>query len=771
MKLDTARFLHATVQKKHSRIRVIALLFGAATLMLAGWASADPPERVARLGYISGAVSFSPAGEDDWVEAGINRPLITGDRLWVDDGARAELQIGSAVFYMGGGTSVTLLNLDDRVAQLQLAQGTLNVRVRRLGPRDVVEVDTPNLAYSIRRPGGYRIDVDPAGDATTVATRDGQAEVYGEGAAHLVNAGQTYRYFGTSLRDYDYLEPARDDEFDRWSYDRDRRAENSVSARYVSRDVIGYEDLDEHGSWRSAEGYGNVWVPNRVPVGWAPYHDGHWAWVEPWGWTWVDDAPWGFAVSHYGRWADLGGTWGWVPGPVLAPPVYAPALVAFIGGSNFRLSISIGNAGSVGWFPLGPRDVYRPSYPVSRTYFNNVNTSNTTVNNTTITNVYNNTRVTNVTYVNQRVPGAVIAVPATAFAQSHPVAKAAIPVSKEAIAKAPVTPVASVAPVQTSVRGAAPPGRKPPAEAQARPVVARAPPPPAPVPFAAKQSALAANPGKPLDAAALAAVKPAAPAPAPAVKVVSPGQPAVAPPKQQAAAPNRPRSSEARKGQQRPEAQEGPSPEAKTAPQPPEAQKGPPPEAKKAPQPPEAQKGPQAAEEEQGRPPEARKGPQRPEAQEGPPPEAKKGPQRPEEQKGRPPEAQKAPQPPVSTPQRAVRVPRPPESPKGPTPEAQRGPPSEAQKAPQPPEAQRGPPPRVSVPRPPETPKGRPPEAQKAQQPPGRAPQPAASVPRPPETPKGPTAEAQRAPKPDAARRAERRGEKRDEEEQKDRKQ
>jgi hypothetical protein len=721
------------VQEKRSRNRIIALLFGAATLILAGWASADPPARVARLGYISGAVSFSPAGENDWVVAGINRPLITGDRLWVDAGARAELQVGSAVFYMGGGTSVTLLNLDDRIAQLQLAQGTLNVRVRRLGPRDVVEVDTPNLAYSIRRPGGYRINVDPAGNATTVAARDGQAEVYGEGAAYLVNAGQTYRYFGTSLRDYEYLEAPRDDEFDRWSYDRDRRGEYSVSARYVSRDVIGYEDLDEYGSWRPAEGYGTVWVPNRVPAGWAPYHDGHWAWVEPWGWTWVDDAPWGFAVSHYGRWADLGGTWGWIPGPARVQPVYAPALVAFIGGSNFRLAISSGNVGSVGWFPLGPRDVYRPSYPVSRTYFNNVNTSNTTVNNTTITNVYNNTNVTNITYVNQRVPGAVIAVPATAFAQSHPVAKAAIPVSKDAVATAPVTPVAAVAPVQISVHGAAPPGRKPPAEAQARPVVAKETPPPAPVPFAARQPALAANPGKPLDAAALAAVKPVVPAPAPAVKVVSPAQPVVAPPKQQAAVPGGPRSAETQKGTQPPEAQKGPP--SVRVPRPPETQTAPPP--MNVPRPLETPKGP----------PPSVSAPRPPEAQTAPPPV----------NVPRPLETPKGPPP-------SVNVPRPLEAPKGPPPSVN---------VPRPPEAQREPPPSVRAPRPPETPKGppppvnvpRPPEAQTAPPPPVR-------VPRPPELQTAPPPEARKAlaPKPEG-KPSERRGEMKDEEEEKSRKQ
>ena len=610
------------MHKRYGRNRIMALLLGVAALAWAGWASADPPTRVARLGYISGAVSFSPAGENDWVLATMNRPLITGDRLWVDAGARAELQVGSAVIRMSGSTSVALLNLEDRVAQVQLAQGTLNVRVRRLGPQEVFEIATPNLAYSIRRPGQYRIDVDPAGDTTAVVVRSGQAEVYGDGAAYVVNAREAYRFAGTDLSDYEYFEAPRADEFDRWSSDRDRRG--AVSARYVSRDVIGYEDLDDYGSWRVTEGYGNVWVPTRVAAGWSPYHDGHWAWVDPWGWTWVDDAPWGFAVSHYGRWANIRGTWGWVPGPIRSRPVYAPALVAFVGGSNFQIAISIGNVLGVAWFPLGPRDVYRPSYPVSRSYFNNINTSNTTINTTNITNVYNNVNVRNITYINQRVPGAIVAVPNTAFVQSQPVGKAAVRLSKEAIAKAPVTAVAAVAPVQASVRGAAAAGSKPPAEALKRPVVAKAPPPPAPVPFAAKQAALAAQPGKPLDAAALAAVKPAAPVPAPLVKVVTPTKPAVAPPKRQAAAPG---------GTQAPEATKGLQPsEAKKVPGAREAQKAPqPPEVRKAPQPPVSVP----------KPPAAQKAPPRPEARDAPKPPVTV-PRPPEAQKASPPRSEAA---------------------------------------------------------------------------------------------------------------------------------
>jgi len=514
--------------------RIVALVLGVAAFALAGWANADPPTRVVRLGYTEGAVSFSPAGENDWVLATVNRPLVIGDRVWTDAGARAELQVGSAVIRMSGATSVTVLNLDDNVVQLEVTQGTLGLHVRRLQPNDVVEVDTPNLAFTIRQPGDYRIDVDPAGDATTVATRAGGADVYGEGAAYTVDAGTSYRFYGTGLRDYEGLAPPAVDDFDRWAGDRDRRWEGSVSARYVSPDVIGYQDLDDNGTWRTDAQYGNVWVPNRVVAGWSPYHDGHWAWIDPWGWTWVDDAPWGFAVSHYGRWTDLGGTWGWVPGPVRARAIYAPALVAFVGGRNFQLAISGGNVGGVAWFPLGPRDVYRPTYAASRGYFTRINSSNTVINNTQITNVYNNTNVTNIRYVNRQVPGAVVAVPATAFVQSQPVGKTAVRMSSEMLVNAPVTSVAAVAPVRASVIGAAPPARsKPPAAAMERPVVAKRAPPAQPAAFAVKERHLAKNPGKPLDAAAMEALKPAAQAASAKVQVIAPAQtarPVAAPP-------------------------------------------------------------------------------------------------------------------------------------------------------------------------------------------------------------------------------------------------
>jgi hypothetical protein len=521
-------------------------IVGLAALFACGMAAADPPGRVARMANIGGPVSFSPAGEDEWVLATPNRPLITGDRVWADAGARAELQIGPLAVRLGSQTSVTILNLDDRVAQFQLEQGALNIRVRRIDPGQTIEIDTPLLAFSLSRPGVYRIDVDAASAATTIAVRSGEGQAYGDGAAYTISERQWYRFADSALRDYQYDALPQADAFDAWSQDRDRREDSPVAARYVSPDVIGYSDLDEYGTWSTVEGYGNVWVPTKVASDWAPYHQGHWAWIEPWGWTWVDDAAWGFAPFHYGRWAYARERWCWVPGPQRARAVYAPALVAFIGGSNFRVTVGAGGpARGIAWFPLAPGEVYRPSYQVSRNYFTNVNVSNTNITNTYITNIYNKPDAANIVYRNRDQRGGVTAMPAAAFVQSRPVAQSAVPVSREIATAGPVTAVASIAPVRASVMGGgngAPAGgttpagpgtvRQPPTTTAQRPVIARVAPPPVTIPFSAREAMLAKDPGRPAAPAAVVAARPATTlAPnVPVVKVVKPAATGTPPP-------------------------------------------------------------------------------------------------------------------------------------------------------------------------------------------------------------------------------------------------
>lgn len=514
-------------------LRAAALLTGFALLLFSAVAGADPPSRVARLGYTSGAVSFSPAGEEDWVQASLNRPLTTGDRLWAERDGRAEIQVGAAMIRMSAGTGLSVLNLDDRVAQMQLSQGVVNLRVRRLGSGEVVEIDTPNLAFVVRQPGDYRLEVDPNDDSTTVVVRSGRAEVFGEGAAYTIDAPRAWRFYGTGLRDLQNLPAAARDPFDRWSAERDRSYDTSVSARYVSPDVIGYQDLDGYGRWRVDVNFGPVWMPNRVAAGWAPYRDGHWAWVDPWGWTWIDDAPWGFAVSHYGRWAHIGGQWGWIPGPTNTRAYYAPALVVFVGGANFQLTLSTGGAVGVAWFPLGPREVYRPSYPVSREYFTNINRSNTVINNTVINTYYDHpTTIVNVEHKNRRVPGAVIAVPKAVFVQSQPVARATEGIPEDRIAREPVAPAPALVPTERSVRGGAAARDKPPAKAFDKPALARTAPAAPKAGYEAQKPLLEAKPGKPIDEADRRELGRMKALPPPPVKVIATPQepPKVQPP-------------------------------------------------------------------------------------------------------------------------------------------------------------------------------------------------------------------------------------------------
>ncbi|MFZ2988128.1 DUF6600 domain-containing protein [Ideonella sp.] len=487
----------------------LVLAFALISALSSAWA--DPPARVARLGFVSGALSFSPAGEADWDEASMNRPLTSGDRLWSEPGTQAELQMGGTTVRLAGSTSLALLNLDDTTVQLQLTEGRLNVQVARIEPGQVVEVDTPNLAFTVRQPGNFRIEVAADGQTTTLMVRQGEGEAEGEGARYRVPAGAHVRFTGTGLRNPQRLADlgrggeSGDDDFDRWARGREAAVATSVSARYVSRDVVGYQDLDDNGSWRQDASLGPVWTPSRVAADWAPYRDGHWSWVDPWGWTWVDDHPWGFAVSHYGRWAHLDGRWAWLPGPVRSRAHYAPALVVFAGGAKLQVSLGAGAGpgggavGGVAWFPLGPRELYRPAYPVSQRYFEGVNRGNTVVNNTVIINNYKHTDVTKLVYINRKVPGAMTAVPTDAFVNSRSVARSATKVSAELLAGHEQAVMPNAVPVAASVHGAAAKRKAPEGRAFERVVVARVAPPPARASFAAQAARLAAKQGKPLD--------------------------------------------------------------------------------------------------------------------------------------------------------------------------------------------------------------------------------------------------------------------------------
>jgi hypothetical protein len=436
----------------------------------------DPPSRVARLNYVEGSVSFQPGGENDWVTAELNRPLVTGDNLWADDNSRAELHIGSTALRLGPKTGITLLEVSDQAAQIRLAQGSLIVNVRHVDAQDSYEIDTPNVAFVVMQPGDYRIDVDADGSRAEVTVWRGRGEATGGGNTYSMGANQFARFTssGNDQVDYSAGDVPNQDGLDGWAQDRDQNEDRSDAANYVSRDMTGYEDLDQYGDWSYVADYGMVWRPTVLVPGWAPYRYGNWTWVAPWGWTWVENEPWGFAPFHYGRWAFSATGWVWVPGPSMVRPVYAPALVSWAGGGpGFHFSAGVG----VAWFPLAPGEVFIPGYHVSRGYVNSVNVTNTAVNVTRVTNVYTSVVVnhdfSNVTYANRNVSGGVTVVSQDAFVNGRSVARNAMLVPSKELAAAPVSNALTVEPARSSVFGAGRPvANEPPAAVMSRPVVA-----------------------------------------------------------------------------------------------------------------------------------------------------------------------------------------------------------------------------------------------------------------------------------------------------------
>jgi hypothetical protein len=439
----------------------------------------DPPSRVARLSYTEGSVSFQPGGQGDWGAATRNRPVTVGDKIWSDQNSRAELEAGQASIHLSSVTALSFLNLDERTTQMRLAEGSINFRVRELREGDVYEVDTPNVAFTVREAGAFRIDVNENGDGTRITAIRGEGEVSANGQTYPIRAGERGEFNGTDNVTYFVSAAPAPDDFDRWSNGRDLREDNSVSARYVSRDMPGYDDLDEYGTWSEEPEYGHVWYPNEAEVGWAPYSYGYWNYVGPWGWTWIGYEPWGFAPYHYGRWASIGGRWGWCPGPYYSYPVYGPAFVGFIGGGHWGFGFGWG--GGIGWFPLGWGEPFYPWYGCSRTYVRNVNINNTFIRNTTIVNNFNNVnRVNNFNYAYAHNVKAVTVASRNAFVNGQPINHSnMIRVNEGALRSATVSNRVNVTPTHQSFFGNAGAGShiaRPSASIQNRPVMARTAP-------------------------------------------------------------------------------------------------------------------------------------------------------------------------------------------------------------------------------------------------------------------------------------------------------
>jgi FecR protein len=470
--MKTSKRSVATPMRRTPHLLVVALfaLLAIGVAMQAraqGQAAAgDPPGRVARLSDATGKVWLYNPDDNEWVDLDRNRPLTTGDRLATDNGAHAEITLGTTTLRLDEATELQIVQLDDTTYRLHLQNGSVALRMR--SPQSLAEfaLETDDGQFRVQAVGSYRFDhFDQTSELTVYS---GQAVYEGPNSALPLTPGQHAQFWidAGGVAQYNMVEPARD-AFAAWNDERDRaESPPTVAARYVSADMTGANDLDRYGQWQQSPDYGPLWVPGDVPAGWAPYSAGHWAWIQPWGWTWVDVAPWGFAPFHYGRWVNYGNRWCWAPGTYVAHPVYAPALVAWIGGAHVGVSIGIGGP-PVGWFPLAPHEVYVPTYRASPRYVREVNITHVT-NVTNITTIVNNVNgaADRREFANRKFPNAVTVVPSGVMTSRQAVGPAA------ALYRGNPQIHALVAEARPGAVLTAPPVATPP---PARPVEARAP--------------------------------------------------------------------------------------------------------------------------------------------------------------------------------------------------------------------------------------------------------------------------------------------------------
>ena len=510
------------------RLWLILALFAFIIAEPAAAQQQEPPSRVGAVSFVSGNIAFRAAGDTQWSAAGVNYPVASGGSFWIDPQARAQIQIGPSTIGVAGGTELDITQLNDQVSQLGLPQGRINLHLRNLETGQSFEVDLPQGSVWLLQPGSYDIDAGSQDQPGRVAVFAGTARFAGGGADLEIRSGDAAVLSGSNPVTAS-IERAAPDAFVEWCNSHDHHAQGLAATHYVSPQMTGYADFDQYGGWQRNSQYGEIWYPNQTPADWAPYRDGHWIWVQPWGWTWVDEQPWGFAPFHYGRWAYVDDRWGWVPGSYVAQPVYAPALVAFVGAvAGVGLAASSGPA--VGWFPLAPGETYWPSYTRNAYYIRNVNVANVRNINTVI--VQSNgappQQVAAANFANRRFA---TVVPQRVFAAADPVAPAAIRVPAAVLAQAPVAvhpPQVSPAPRPAAVAARAPQnprplqigtGRPPPARpaassglAGAQPHTAGTPPAHAVEPGRPGAAAIPPHPGGPERAANTPAAAPHGPA-------------------------------------------------------------------------------------------------------------------------------------------------------------------------------------------------------------------------------------------------------------------
>ena len=401
-------------------LQIAPTLIAAALLCAPAWpqvaaSGAEPELGVARVSLTNGEVTLRRGESGDWVEARVNTPLVDGDTLATGRAARAEVQLDSRNFArLAADSQVNLTQLGNRRFRIQIDRGTLTYNELKDGEADI-DIETPHVAVRPLERGMYRVEVGFDG-RTVITVRRGKAEIASKLETVQLRPGKTMvvREGPDGNPEFHVVDAASKDDWDRWNDRREKQLRKSRSRRYVSQDIYGVEDLDDHGRWQYVSGYGYSWFPT-VGLGWSPYRHGRWTWLDYYGWSWVGYEPWGWAPYHYGRWYHHHHHgWGWYPGHHYRRHYWRPALVAFFGyGSHGGFGAGFG-FGNIGWVPLAPYEPYYAWYGgrYRHGYGGRHGGRNTTIFVDNSVNIYNN-------YRNARTRNGVTMVDAQNFARGR----------------------------------------------------------------------------------------------------------------------------------------------------------------------------------------------------------------------------------------------------------------------------------------------------------------------------------------------------------------
>lgn len=283
---------------------------------------ADSHARIVRLSYLDGNVELDKGDGRGFSAAYLNMPVIHGSKVWARDGqAEVELEDGSSIRLTPNTivafSDLSLTNNGERNTSVELEQGTAYFDIRHRDSNSL-QLQFGRSRITLEKSARFRVDSDKHN--FEVAVLSGEIDVANpSGTEVAVKKGETIRLDSDDPDRY-YLAKGVDAEnYDSWDNDRVKWHDQAVSTASTlngnSGIAYGLSDLSMYGSYFYVPGYGYMWRPSSVGLGWDPFADGYWVSYPGFGYTFVSGYPWGWAPYRYGSWQFVNSYgWCWAPG-------------------------------------------------------------------------------------------------------------------------------------------------------------------------------------------------------------------------------------------------------------------------------------------------------------------------------------------------------------------------------------------------------------------------------------------------------------------------